>query len=130
MKIFKTSYVYFPLNFAINIWNIIIFKQNTFSKTSLEYYLFFLSITDIISSFGVIFEDLNGVTEFLCKFGYYIINTAEYFSPWILVLLSIDRTISMKYHKLAGHMSKKWVKNMLVCLVILIFLCPEIGWIA
>jgi hypothetical protein len=109
-----------------NILSFIIFSRKIFQNTIFSTYFRFMIIFDNIAllfpinklfelNYNIYFSDFN---NHLCKLRYYIIYFVFPISAWILVIVSIDRFLSIVYPN-KFIFRKKTVFQLMMCLLVL-----------
>ena len=123
------TYPIIALNILFNVINLIVFTRKSFrnEKTSIGVYFAALAITDIATSLVIFFnyETKYNYLSYGSAVVFYFPDTIQYYSPWIAVIISIDRLISIKSIRLANKL--KQLKCQLIIIAVTIFILSLIN---
>ena len=133
INIIKTIFVYtYPIisfvGLVTNTLSFVIFSHKKFQNTIFYIYFRFILFFDILcmmipinkffeSNLNIYIRDMN---DSLCKFRYYYIYVVYPISGWGLVIISIDRFVSIAYPS-RYLIRKRTIFQILVCLFILAY---------
>jgi hypothetical protein len=117
----------------LNVLNVIVFNQKSFSGSVRIFYTF-QSIIDglrILNTMYIQFptalgQDFTTWSEFMCKFANFFQRVVAHLCSWILVLITIDRMMSilysLKYKQITG------TKYSYTCLCFIFIILSAINW--
>jgi hypothetical protein len=124
---FNSSLTLSIINSITNILCLIVFLQKKFRSTSTGFYFSCLSVVDILQSYLVIgfyaqkFNiQIENLSNFLCKFHHYLYSTLPLYPSWILVIIAVDRLISIRFLKYASILNKLKTKVLVVASIIIL----------
>ena len=112
-----------------NLLSFIVFSRPTFQNSSFSIYFRFLNIIDLISLLLMInkFIDLKynirivTMSKHLCKLIPYLAYSIPSISSYILVIISLDRTISIYSLSKQLLLRKKKLLQMIICILIIAY---------
>jgi hypothetical protein len=128
----KDIIIYAGLPFTIigiigNILNLIIFTREKFRKLSIGFYLSCLSASDIFQTYLVLcfyFQKydiiLENTSKFMCKLHNYLYATLPLISAWIIVIVAVDRLISVKFIHATKWTNKRACQVFIVLTILVI----------
>ncbi|XP_060591696.1 probable G-protein coupled receptor 139 [Ruditapes philippinarum] len=130
----KILIIYPPILLSVgltgNILSVIVLAQASTRKTSTGFMLIFLTVTDtLILIYSVLVRWLNHMFEInlktssngACKFHMFISYFLFQLSPWILVLVTVERVFSVKYpHRVRDVFTRRRVIISLFILVLVL----------
>lgn len=133
----KVSYILLCIQFVLaaigvicNIMVILVFSRKTMRKYSYAFYCRVKACSDMVIIFYiyrnwfvfVLDLDLDIAVPFLCLVNRFNTHTASMFSLSILVIISLDRLISVMFPNRFGVLKKRWFQ-VLVLFVALVYSC-------
>ena len=118
-----------PLGALLNIIAAFIFRRRNLNKTNMGFFYFWISVFNAFTLLFYLFVvesdlfldyDLSTVNDVSCKVVFLIKRATRPLVPWFLVLLSLERFVSLKFRNKSCY----WRKESYLCLIlaILIFL--------
>ena len=127
------------LNILGNGLNLIIYLDKSFRKTSIGFYLVCLALVDTLNIYTIIYYyelklfDIEAViyelqigNDYWKMVVIYFRETIPYFSPWISVLVALDRSISVYSIKSMGLLSNKKFQFSVVSITIFLLLLVNV----
>ena len=115
------------IGFIGNILNTIVFLRKTFRSNSISTYCIALSIFELLTLTKFVLNiyslaynrNLPDESDTLCKFFYTAPTFLSGIQPWIMVVFSVDKLLSMRMNSIA-IIKKKWFQWSLVSAIVLI----------
>lgn len=132
--LYSSSLPIILINVFGNLLNILVFTRQKFQKTSTGFYFTCLSISDLLQSyliFGFYIQQYNinidEISNFMCKLHHYLYGTLPLFSAWMLVIISCDRLIHVKFATKVPSLSNRKIQYMVVCITTFLLSLVNVG---
>ena len=137
----KVSFVFQQLQFVISFFGIVsniliicVFCRRGLRKYSYSFYSQAMAVGDIIIQIhtyrkwakAVFNADLELVSPIFCAIDEFQAFVGGSSSMWILLLISIDRLVTIVYPNHLKILKKRWVQSLLVAAVVVINICLRI----
>ena len=114
------------LGFVGNFFSFKVFSSSSLRKNPISIFFCVISIFDSIMLINVFFYSiwhqysiaLEKTSDFICKFKDYFFYATGPISPWLMVVISIDRFICIRFPKKFPFLFKRPYQIAIICAVI------------
>ena len=125
-----------PIGVLLNITAAFIFRRKNLNKTNMGFFYFWMSAFNAFTLLFYLFVvksnlffnyDFSLINNASCKVSFWIINATRPLVPWFLILISLERYLSLKFIKKSCNWRKRTYLGMILGILAFLFLSNTVN---